>query len=63
MVEILRSSLISLVPRLFFACGGEKIVWATAYSIFVPSTTFVALQSDCFNANDVTYCAQRWVGS
>ena len=25
-----------------------SIVWSTAYSIFVPSTTFVALQSDCF---------------
>ena len=39
---------LSLVPRLFFARGGEKIVWSTAYSIFVPCITMVALQSDCF---------------
>ena len=25
-----------------------KIVWSTAYSVFVPSATLVALQSDCF---------------
>ena len=28
--------LISLIPRLFFHTGREKIVWSTAYSVFVP---------------------------
>ena len=31
----------------YFSHAEGKMVWSTAYSIFVPSTTMVVLQSDC----------------
>ena len=37
----------SLVPRLFFATW-EKFVWWKAYSVPVPSTRMLAVQSGCF---------------
>ena len=55
-----------LVPRQFFCTRRGKIIWSTGYSIFVPSATFVALQSECFMR--MTLCTaldgdQRWLGS
>ena len=35
-------------PQPVFRTRRRKIVWSTAYSVFVPSATLVALQSDCF---------------
>ena len=43
-----KCTIASLVPRLFFRMQREKIVWSTAYSIYIQSTTMMALQLYCF---------------
>ena len=47
-------------------CIGDMVSWSTAYQIFVPSATFVALQLDCFMRR-MSHTAldgdQRWLGS
>ena len=44
----LPSQLVHVPSQTIFPHAEGKIVWSTAYSIFVPSLTMVALQSDYF---------------
>ena len=56
--------MMSLAGNVF--CIGDIMSWSTAYRIFVPSATFVALQLDCFMrrmSRTAIDGNQRWLGS